>query len=72
MVKMSRHQIFLFSLVLLFSLGGLLYLLSWQRKNTESRTEKAPNFVLHQLKGGEVELSDFIGKVVVLRFTASW
>ena len=34
--------------------------------------QKAADFTLRQVGGGEVSLSDFKGKVVVLNFWASW
>ncbi|QUL53497.1 redoxin domain-containing protein [Paenibacillus tritici] len=33
---------------------------------------QAPNFILLDLEGNEVELSDFIGKKVILNFWATW
>ncbi|MDP2912387.1 MAG: TlpA disulfide reductase family protein [Candidatus Omnitrophota bacterium] len=34
--------------------------------------ENAPNFTLPDLKGKQVSLSDFKGKVIILNFFASW
>ena len=40
----------------------------------ESEPEKvlAPDFTVYDLEGNEVQLSDFIGKPVILNFWASW
>lgn len=38
----------------------------------ESQTDKAPDFTVFDADGGEVHLSDYLGKPVVLNFWASW
>lgn len=38
----------------------------------EVKREKAPSFVLKLFDGGELKSSDLRGKLVVLKFMASW
>ena len=40
--------------------------------NSKIFTEKAPDFELQTLNGEVVRLSDYIGKVVILDFWATW
>lgn len=39
---------------------------------SEIITEAAPDFTLYTLSGDEVKLSDYLGKVVILDFWATW
>lgn len=45
-----------------------------QREATggEIKREKAPSFSLNLFQGGELKSSDLRGKLVVLKFMASW
>ena len=40
--------------------------------NTERQLTKAPNFTVYDASGNKVNLSDYIGKPIVLNFWASW
>ena len=41
-------------------------------ENTENKLTKAPNFTVYDLEGNEVNLSDFLGKPIIVNFWASW
>ena len=43
-----------------------------QSEDTETQKILAPDFTVYDLEGNAVQLSDFIGKPVVLNFWASW
>lgn len=43
-----------------------------QEEADAENTVKAPDFTVYDLEGSEVNLSDFVGKPVVLNFWASW
>ena len=43
-----------------------------QSEDTETQKILAPDFTVYDLEGNSVQLSDFIGKPVVLNFWASW
>ena len=58
---------------LLFMFG--LFLLSGAAQSAEQASEEqplAPEFTLQSLAGGELSLSDFRGKLVLLNFWATW
>ncbi|MFC2094303.1 TlpA family protein disulfide reductase [Bacteroidota bacterium] len=40
--------------------------------NSDMITDAAPDFTLYTLDGDEVKLSDYLGKVVILDFWATW
>lgn len=42
-----------------------------QNEDTEEK-EKAPDFIVYDLEGNEVHLTDYFGKPIVLNFWASW
>ncbi len=67
-------------IILLFGLFGLLACFSSEGNSKEEKWDirkqsvevKAPDFVLEDLKGNQVMLSDYKGKAVLLVFTATW
>lgn len=82
MKKKSTLVILVAGLVILLSLGYLLYnwlssgvdaqQLAQQPEQTEQQTQAAPDFTVYDLDGNEVKLSDFAGKPTVMNFWASW
>jgi peroxiredoxin len=66
--------------ILVFSLFGLFGCPSTESNQKEEKLDtkkqsvevKAPDFVLEDLKGNQVMLSDYKGKTVLLVFTATW
>lgn len=41
-------------------------------ENTENQLTLAPDFIVYDLEGNEVHLSDFFGKPIIVNFWASW
>ena len=67
-IKMKPRKLFCLILVLTFIAAGC------KKKEPEPQpgAKPAPSFTLQDLKGNQISLSDFQGKVVVLDFWATW
>ena len=59
-------------LLLLFAIGYTMYTNFFESKEIVDVGEEAPNFVLTDLEGNEVMLSDYKGKGVFLNFWGTW
>ncbi|CAG9622336.1 thiol-disulfide oxidoreductase ResA [Sutcliffiella rhizosphaerae] len=58
--------------VMLAAIGYTMYINFFQSKEIVDVGDKAPNFVLTDLEGNEVMLSDYEGKGVFLNFWGTW
>ncbi|QFT89454.1 Thiol-disulfide oxidoreductase ResA [Bacillus sp. THAF10] len=58
--------------IMLAAIGYTMYINFFQSKEIVEVGEKAPNFVLTDLEGNEIMLSDYEGKGVFLNFWGTW
>ena len=81
----NKKKIFTILLIFALFVGGasMLYkqlvkgtnvdqLSNQQNQDDSKQLEQAPDFVVYDVQGNEVKLSDYIGKPIVLNFWASW
>jgi len=66
---MKTRYVIIFIIVLFVN---VTYLSCGESNPSPSRLPNAPNFVLKDLNGKKVSLSDFKGKVVIINFWATW
>lgn len=65
---MKKSTLYMLPFVLLF----LCHAESGRTENPSSEYPMAPEFTLNDLKGNEISLSDYKGKIVFLNFWATW
>lgn len=58
--------------ILVVSLAAVYGLSKYTNRNAQPGKKVAPEFTLPNIKGGELKLSDYKGKLVLLNFWASW
>lgn len=67
---MNRHKLVVF--MTLFLVLGSVARATSDKKFSGQKGDRAPNFLLKDLRGNKVKLSDFRGKHVILNFWATW
>ena len=72
MVEKSKQQALLVGFVVLLALAAFLLSRSGQRGRIVGVGDRAPDFTLAALDGGELALSELRGDVVILHFWATW
>ncbi|MBO8170642.1 MAG: thiol-disulfide oxidoreductase ResA [Bacillaceae bacterium] len=72
-MKKSKTGMRILILAILFiAVVGAIYNTAFTDKQAIKEGAKAPDFVLPELRGGTIQLSDLKGKGVVLNFWGSW
>lgn len=66
------NRIKLFPLLFSFTLGLFVSQFDGKTALAQVKNDKAPSFTLKLLNGGDLKSSDLQGKVIVLKFMASY
>ena len=62
----------LFPMFFIFTFGLFTFHFTGRTALAQAKNDKAPSFTLKLLNGGDLNFSDFKGKVTVLKFVASY